>query len=473
MVRNVKAPTGMDRRTGPGRAGGETLTGGELSFLLEATRLLTSSLDLETTLATVAGLALPHFGSWCIVDLCGNEKRVTRLAIIHPDPARQALADQLLSGWPPQREDRFGVPSVVLSGRSELVFPVTDEMLIAVARSAGTLDILRILEIGSILSVPLLSRGTVLGAITYISPNHGDSFTLHDIVLAEDLAGRCATAIDNARLLESARSSRDEAEAAKHAAESANRAKMRFLSIMSHELRTPLNAIAGYADLLEAGLRGPLTGPQLADVRRIHENERQLLSLVESVLSYAKIDAGRIEYRMEDVYLADVLIEVGTAIAPLAHDRGVDCLGCNGMTGASTLLYGDADKVRQVLVNLITNAIKFSPEGAEVDVSHHAVGDEVEIRVVDRGRGIAPEHRERIFEPFVQVEDGKSRRHGGSGLGLAISREFASGMGGSLSLESEPGVGSTFILRLPQGRGPVRGGMAPAGHLPGTPGDRR
>ncbi len=143
------------------------------------------------------------------------------------------------------------------------------------------------------------------------------------------------------------------------------------------------------------------------------------------------------------------------------------------MTGASTLLYGDADKVRQVLVNLITNAIKFSPEGAEVDVSHHAVGDEVEIRVVDRGRGIAPEHRERIFEPFVQVEDGKSRRHGGSGLGLAISREFASGMGGSLSLESEPGVGSTFILRLPQGRGPVRGGMAPAGHLPGTPGDRR
>jgi signal transduction histidine kinase len=446
-------PKAADADSESRRNGGETLSGSELSFLLEATRLLAKSLNVETTLATVARLALPHFGSWCIVDLCEGGDHPTRVAIIHPDAERQALADRLLSGWPPQRDDPFGVPSVVKTGRSDFVLRVTDEMLEAAAGSDENLEILRFLEIGSILSVPLVARGRVLGAITYISPNHGNSFSQHDLVVAEDLAGRCATAIDNARLLESVHKARDEAEAARHMAESANRAKMRFLSMMSHELRTPLNAIAAYAELLETGLRGPLTPEQLADVQRIHANERQLLSLVESVLDYAKIDAGRIEYLLEDVPLADVLIDVGATVAPLAKDRGVICLGCDGMPDDGTLLYADGNKLRQLLARLITNSIKFSARGSEVHVSHEVVGNEVEIRVSDRGVGIAPEHRERIFEPFVQAEEGMSRRHGGTGLGLAISRELAAGMGGSLSVESEPGEGSTFMLRLPQGRG--------------------
>jgi PAS domain S-box-containing protein len=172
----------------------------DLSFLVEATRLLADSLDVETTLATVARLSLPHLGSWCMVDLL-EAGHMRRLHIIHPDPSRQSLAERLLEGWPPLRDDPLGVPSAVRTRRSQVVFPVTDEMLVAAARSQENLVILRALEIGSFMTIPLLARGEVLGAITYISPNHGDSFTPRDLVLGEDLAARAAIAIDNSRLM--------------------------------------------------------------------------------------------------------------------------------------------------------------------------------------------------------------------------------------------------------------------------------
>src|SRR5690606_8477131 len=289
----------------------EPLRERDASFLLDATRLLAQSLDVETTLASVARLSLPYFGSWCVVDVCEGDQ-MRRVAIIHPDPQAQPLADELLTRWPPERDDPLGVPSVVRTRKSQVVFPVTDEMLIKSARSPENLAILRALEIGSFMTVPLLARDQVLGAITYVSPNHGDSFSKRDLDLAEDLATRCAIAIDNSRLLHTA-------EAARAEAEEANRVKMQFLSTMSHELRTPLNAIAGYAELLETGVRGPLTAVQLADVRRIQANQRHLLGLVESVLSYAKIDAGRIQFGLEDVPLASVLTEVDGIIAPLAE----------------------------------------------------------------------------------------------------------------------------------------------------------
>jgi signal transduction histidine kinase len=139
-------------------------------------------------------------------------------------------------------------------------------------------------------------------------------------------------------------------------------------------------------------------------------------------------------------------------VAPIAADRRITCVGCAGGPGDDLVVYADAEKLRQILINLICNAIKFSHSDGQVEVTPHAARDEVEIRVTDRGPGVAPEHRETIFEPFVQVDGGMSRRHGGTGLGLAISRELAIGMGGSLSVESEVGTGSTFVLKLPKGR---------------------
>jgi signal transduction histidine kinase len=435
----------LSRSGGAGEHRVDPMPERDLSFLVEATRLLGQSLDVEATLASVARLSLPHFGSWCMVDLCEGD-HMRRVAIIHPDPLAQALADELLTGWPPERDDSLGVPSVVRTRKSQVVFPVTDEMLIRSARSPQNLAILRALEIGSFMTVPLLARDRVLGAITYVSPNHGDSFSERDLDLAENLARLCALAIDNAWLLHAA-------EAARAEAEEANRVKMQFLSTMSHELRTPLNAIAGYAELLLEGIRGPLTEVQLADVRRIQANQRHLLGLVESVLSYAKIDAGRVQFGLEDVSLASVLTEVDGIIAPLAEENGVTCAGCGPEEGDDLTVYADADKLRQILINLLANAIKFCGRGGRVEVTHRVMDDRVEIWVSDDGPGIAPEYRERIFEPFTQVDQGYTQTQGGTGLGLAISRELARGMGGDLSVESEVGRGSTFTLTFPRGRG--------------------
>lgn len=417
----------------------------DLSFLVEATRLLADSLEVESTLATVARLSLPHFGSWCIVDLYEGD-HMRRLGIIHPEPKQQSLANELLVGWPPLQNDPLGIPSVMQTRSSEVISPVTDEMLVAMARSPKNLVLLRALQIGSLMTVPLLARGDVLGAITYVSPDHGDSFSHSDLVLAEDLAARCAIAIDNSRLLQHAQQARAEAE-------EANRIKMRFLSNMSHELRTPLNAIAGYAELLEIGIRGALTEVQRADVRRIQANQRHLLGLVESVLSYAKIEAGRIEFHLEDVSLARVLAAVDQIIMPLADAKQITCLAYKPLEQRDVIVYADMEKLRQILVNLLANAIKFSPEEGKIEVTHRYVGTHIEIRVSDTGIGIAATHQERIFEPFLQVDEQLTNTHGGTGLGLAISRALAIGMSGNLFVESELGRGSTFILTLPSGRG--------------------
>ena len=172
----------------------------DLTVLLDATRLLADSLDLETTLATVARLSLPHLGSWCVVDLREGDL-MRRLAIIHPDPSRQSLADRLRDGWPPHEDDAMGLPSALQMRRSHVVRAVTDDMLVAAARSPENLAILRELEIGSYMTIPLLARGHVLGAVTYVSPNHGDSFSELDLALAEDLAARVAIAIDHAHVM--------------------------------------------------------------------------------------------------------------------------------------------------------------------------------------------------------------------------------------------------------------------------------
>lgn len=417
----------------------------DLSFLVEATRLLADSLEVESTLATVARLSLPHFGSWCIVDLHEGD-HMRRLSIIHPEPKQQSLANELLVGWPPLQNDVLGIPSVMQTRSSEVISPVTDEMLVEMARSPKNLVLLRALQIGSLMTVPLLTRGEVLGAITYVSPSHGDSFSHSDLVLAEDLAARCAIAIDNSRLFQHAQRARAEAE-------EANRIKMRFLSNMSHELRTPLNAIAGYAELLETGIRGALTEMQRADVRRIQANQRHLLGLVESVLSYAKVEAGRIEFHLEDVSLAHVLAAVDQIITPLADAKKITCLAYKPLEQRDVMVYADMEKLRQILVNLLANAIKFSPEEGKIEVTHQYVGTHIEIRVSDTGIGIAATHQERIFEPFLQVDEQLTNAHGGTGLGLAISRALAIGMSGNLFVESELGRGSTFTLSLPQGRG--------------------
>jgi signal transduction histidine kinase len=248
-------------------------------------------------------------------------------------------------------------------------------------------------------------------------------------------------------------------EAARAAAEAANRAKSDFLAVMSHELRTPLNAIGGYAELLELGIHGPVSDPQRTALERIQRSQRHLLGLIAGVLDYSRVEAGAVTYRLVDVPVTEAVAEAETLVAPQLRAKGLGYAWSGAAPGLT--VRADREKLQQILLNLLGNAVKFTdardgtPGRIEVTctvedgVGHEPGGGRLRIHVRDTGEGIAPDELERVFEPFVQADQRLTRPHAGVGLGLAISRDLARGMGGDLTVESTPGEGSTFTLALP------------------------
>jgi signal transduction histidine kinase len=238
------------------------------------------------------------------------------------------------------------------------------------------------------------------------------------------------------------------------ALQQANAAKSQFLAMMSHELRTPLNAIGGFTELLELGLRGPVTPEQVEDLGRIRRNKDLLLSIISDILEFARADAGALTVTLEPVSVATLLATVTDVVGAQIEAKGVHFTV--GPVSADTVLRGDQARVQQVLLNLLSNATKFTEPGGEISVDTTVADGEVRIEVRDTGVGIEAAELEAIFEPFVQVDASLTRRTGGTGLGLAIARELTAAMGGTLTVRSTVGAGSTFTLALPADAQAVR-----------------
>jgi signal transduction histidine kinase len=229
--------------------------------------------------------------------------------------------------------------------------------------------------------------------------------------------------------------------------EEANRAKADFLATMSHELRTPLNAIGGYVDLIDFGVRGPVTEEQKRDLERVRHNQRHLLALIGNILDFTRLDAQKLPFDVSDVHVERVVHDVLTAVAPLLNGKSLraECRGCN----APVVARADRARLEQILLNLMSNAVRFTPQGGVITLAVTEREGYVEVTVTDSGIGIPREKLAAIFEPFVQVDSGLTRTVGGTGLGLTISRALARAMGGDLTADSDGTSWATFTITLP------------------------
>ena len=253
--------------------------------------------------------------------------------------------------------------------------------------------------------------------------------------------------LERARAEHTLRASEERERTARSEAEQANAAKAQFLAMMSHELRTPLNAIGGYAQLLSLGLRGPVTAEQRQDLERIDRSQRHLLSLINDILNFAKIEAGHVDVVARPVPLAEVLASVEPLVAPQLRAKAQRYTDDSAVCDATVL--ADPEKVRQVVLNLLSNAIKFTPPRGTIAVRCTVEQDRACVLVTDSGIGIPGTQLDAIFEPFVQIERHFTSGHQGTGLGLTISRDLARRMGGDIAVASTPGAGTTFTLSLP------------------------
>jgi PAS domain S-box-containing protein len=399
-----------------------------VELMLDASRVLASSIDYRITLTNVARLAVPRLADWCVVSL-HEDGELRRVAVAHRDPTKEPILRELEHLYPASPANT-PASRVVRSGESELVPELTDELLRERTVDERHQQLIRDAGIRSYMAIPLRARGTVLGAITFATARR--SYDGQDLALGREIANRAALAIDNSQL---------------HAGVfAASRAKSSFLAVMSHELRTPLAAITGYADLLDAGIPDPLTAKQKEQVGRIQVSASELLRIIEEILAFSRLEAGEERFRFEEIELTELTLDVARQGRPMAHARGLEFRVATPDQPAH--LRTDARKVRHILIDLISNAVKFTDQGW-IGLEAEMQNGTAVFRVSDTGIGIATQDQKRIFDPFVQVEDALTREKGGTGIGLAVAQRLARHLGGDVTVQSEPQRGSTFSLILP------------------------
>ncbi|MBA2734067.1 MAG: PAS domain S-box protein [Acidobacteria bacterium] len=410
-----------------------------LRFIAEASEMLASSLDYETTLANVARLAVPRLADWCVVHIIEEDSNPQQLAAAHTDESKLELLRELNRRYPSGLDTAHGYGRVSQTGEPELIPEITDLLLADVSRDAEHLKLLRELNLKSTLCVPLTARGRTLGAITFATAESGRVYDSSSLTLAEDLARRAASAVDNARLYQQA--------------QRANLTKDEFLATLSHELRTPLTPVIGWVHMIRSGM---LKGEDLDRGLAVVENSSQALTrLINDLLDMSAILSGKIQIEKLPVLLNAAVEEAVETVRELAEKRNIN-LEARLCQENRVIINGDQTRLVQIFWNIIDNAVKFSQDGSRVRVTCEANDLESRVIVEDEGLGIAPEFLPHIFERFRQADSSKTRAHGGLGIGLALVKSFVEAHGGSVTAESAgEGRGTRLTVRLPRVAMPI------------------
>jgi PAS domain S-box-containing protein len=415
-------------------------------FLARAGEALVSSLDYRAVLGTVAHFAVPELADWCVIDI--QEPGAAgphQVAVAHVDPGKVAFARELGERYPPPPDATTGAPQVIRTGKSELYTEISAAMLEEWAKDAEQLRMLLDLRLESAMVVPLRGRHGTVGAMTFVYAESGRRYTAADLAFAEDFARRASMAIENAATMKEVEDARTRERALRREAEVASRAKDDFLATVSHELRTPLNAILGWTLTLRGRKPDPEIDRPLAVIER---NARAQTKLIEDVLDVSRIISGKLALNLGPTNVADAIAAAIDTVTPAADAKGVRI--SSDVEAHSLTMTADAERLQQVVWNLLTNAVKFTPKGGAVAVRGYREGAEICVHVTDTGEGIRPEVLPLVFEPFQQADASTTRRHGGLGLGLAIVKQLVTAHGGTVTVSSDgPGKGATFVIRLP------------------------
>jgi PAS domain S-box-containing protein len=408
------------------------------AFLAEAGVALTSSLDYGETLSKLVHLAVPVLADWCVIDVLDDNGRPRRLAVAHARPEDAEAAEEM-KRFAPAPDGGTPEARALAPGQPGLLVEDTRTQLGELAQDETHRALLERLGLRSMIVVPIVSRERTLGVMSLLSTSSRRAFGRDDLDLAEELGRRAALAVDNARLYRASQEARS-------AAEKANRAKDEFLATLSHELRTPLTPILGWTVMLRSGTLDQAAIHRGLEV--IERNVRAQTQLIGDLLDVSRIITGKLRLEVSRIALVPV-VEAGVeAVRPSAEAKEIT-LHVDVPPEMPTIT-GDPDRLQQVVWNLVSNAVKFTPQGGRIDVRLRAEDSSLSLSVTDNGKGIEPEFLPHVFERFRQADSTSTRAHGGLGLGLAIVRHLVELHGGTVHAESGgAGKGATFIVRLP------------------------
>ena len=400
-------------------------------FLARLTTSFSGTMDYTDRLRDLARLSVPELADWCAVDAVTTNGQIERVAVNHVDPDKTALAGQIRERFADPRAPASPV-EVIRTGAPAIVPMITDEMLVdAASGDHELLRLVRSLGLVSYVCLPLTVRGNTLGALTFATAESGRQYDEDTVRFLEDVASRAALALDNARSYEHL--------------QAANRMKDEFLATLSHELRTPLNAILGYARMLRSGMLKDHKRDNALDT--LERNATSLTQIVEDVLDVSRIAAGKIRLNVQPLDLPVVLHDALATVMPGAEAKGVRIQSIVDPDVGP--VSGDPDRLQQVIWNLFSNAVKFTPRGGRIQVRLQRVNSHVEISVSDTGVGIRDDFLPHLFERFRQADSTTTRAHGGLGLGLAIARQIVELHGGTIHAFSDgEGKGATFRIEL-------------------------